>query len=110
MIPYEILFFLLGGAVAYIFVHWRYRKEMDIRLKWMKKILVKKKKGNWKIIVAVMVTLNISTSLIKLIFSTVPDNYFLKPFFYSLFVIPIFVLLLFKHFYEIIGGKREWKL
>ena len=110
MIPYDIVFFLLGGLVGYGFVLWRYRKEIDIRLKWMTKKLVKKKKGNWKIILAIFITANIASTIVSLIFGIVPGNYLFKPFFYSLFVIPIFVIFLYKYFYEIIGGKREWKL
>lgn len=110
MIPYDILLFLLGSLIAYIFIHWRYKKEIDIRLKWMTKRLVKKKKGNWKMIAAVIITLNISISIIRLIFFAVSDTYFLKSFFTPLCALLIFTILFFKYFYEIIGGKREWKL
>jgi antibiotic biosynthesis monooxygenase (ABM) superfamily enzyme len=101
---------MTGSLIAFLFVYWRYNKEMKIRNKWMAKKLAKGKKANWKIILAIFIAFNIASLITNLTFSVVSDNYILKPFFCALFVIPLFVIILFKYFYEIIGGKREWKL
>jgi hypothetical protein len=96
-----------GFILSYALINWRYKKEINIRLKWMNE---KFKKGKWKFPLAIFFIFNLSMVLIRLIFGMVPNDFFLKPFFYGFFLIIFFTILLFKHFYEIVGGKREWKL
>jgi hypothetical protein len=96
-----------GFILSYALINLRYKKEIKIRLEWMNKTLEKSK---WKFPLAMFFILNLSIVLTRLIFGMVSDNFFLKPFFIGFFLIAFFTILLFKHFYEIVGGKREWKL
>jgi len=102
-----IIFYIAGFILAYGLIYWRYNKEIKIRLKWMEKRL---KNGNWKFIIALIGTLYLSIVLINLVFGSVSDDFIIKPFFVGFFLLLFFMIFLFKYFYEIIGGKRKWKL
>lgn len=104
---YWWIFYIIGFFCAYALVNWRYKKEINIRLKWMNK---KFKKGKWKFPLTIFFIFNLSMALTRLIFGMVSNNFFLKPFFDGFFFILFFTILLYKQFYEIIGGKRKWKL
>jgi len=103
----DFTFFVIGLLISYTLINWRYKKEMKIRLKWINKRL---KKGKWKFPLALFFVLYISSVFINLIFSMVSNDFIFKPFFISFFFILFFMLFFFKLFYEIIGGKREWKM
>jgi hypothetical protein len=102
-----IILSLVGFTLAYGLIYWRYDKEIKIRLKWMEKKL---KKGRWKFPLALFIVLNLAMAFVRTIFSIVSDDFFFKPFMHSFFLLLFFTLFLFKFFYEIIGGKREWKI
>lgn len=103
----SLILYAAGFLLAYAIILFRYKKELNLRLKWMNKRL---KKGKWKFPLALFACLYLAITIINLIFITVSDNDFIKPFFISFCFVPLFIIFLFKFFYEIIGGKREWKL
>ena len=104
---FNIFLFCLGLIVAYFFIQWRYKSEMNVRYKWMNKRL---KKGKWKMILAMVVACYLAFALGDVVFAIMPNSFILKPFFYAIFVAPLFTLFLYKYFYEVLGGKRKWKL
>lgn len=104
---YKIFSYIAGLAVAYLLISFRYNKEIKIRYKWIQKRL---KKGVWKFPLALFFILNISMMLSQLIFGLVSNDNLVKPFLYSFFYLMFFMIFLFKYFYEILGGKRKWRL
>jgi hypothetical protein len=103
----ELFFIIISIFFTFLILNWRYGKELDLRLKWMRKRL---KSGRWKMFLGIVFTLNIAIMITRLVFSNVPDDFSLKIALVSSYTMIIFSLLFFKYFYEIIGGKRPWKL
>lgn len=60
--------------------------------------------------VAFIFILNLATMISRMVFSMVPRDFLLGPFLYAMYIPFLFTIFFFKFFYEIIGGKREWKL
>ena len=102
-----ILLFSLGIIITSSLVYWKYNKEMSVRDEWIKKKL---KKGKWKRILAMVVSCYFSFIIGDLVFYIMPNSFILKPFFYAMFVVSLFTLFYSKYFYEMLGGKRIWKL
>ena len=106
----SIIPLIVGFLLAYALFFWRYNKELNIRSKWMSKTLNGKGKGRWKYPLALIIALELSFAITTTIFGIVPDTFIFKSFFISFCFVPFFILLIYKFFYEMIGGKRKWKL
>jgi len=99
--------FALGIIVTSSLVFWRYNKEMTVRDEWIKKKL---KEGKWKRFLAMVASCYFAFIIGDLVFYIMPNSFILKPFFYAMFVVPLFTLFYAKYFYEILGGQRQWKI
>lgn len=93
-----------GFLIPYTFLTIVYKKEINIRLKWMKKKLKGKR---IYLIILVIFILHISQTISHFLFQDLIKYYSWGTFIGTFYSMMMFTVLFFNIAYELLGGKRQ---